>query len=572
MDFKIFGGSENAVITIKKVLECDGVTYSKIAMKLDNKKIPEKFSVSWKMPLEDCYSIWSPQHSGREMRPNWSKVKTESALVHQMPLQSVLSLDGNNRLTVALSDAFSPIVVGMGVCEEDACMDCKIDFFVKPIAPVEEYSVILRCDMRDIPFYEAVEDVVKWWETECGYVPASVPDSARMPMNSLWYSYHQMLDTEDIIKECKLSKPLGMDTVIIDDGWQTDDNARGYAYCGDWEVAESKMGDMKAFIDRIHETGMKAMVWYSVPYVGIKSKNYDRFKDMLLDGAGDDVTRVFDPRYKEVRDFLVETYRNAVSNWGLDGLKLDFIDAFELGGKSLEYDERRDYQSLEDAIDALMVSITAELTKINPEIMIEFRQTYVGPAIRKYGNMLRVTDCPNDARSNRRGIADLRLTSGNSAVHSDMLMWNMTDTPENVAVQLASVLYGVPQISVLIDKLSDEHKAVLAFYLDFWRKNREILLDGKLSVKNPESSYSSISAVKGDEEIETLYLNIPVTCRENVKKTVVNAAGNGDIIVRNAKGRKYKTVDCMGITVAEGSFKSEIEAVSVPMGGMIYIF
>ena len=68
-----------------------------------------------------------------------------------------------------------------------------------------------------------------------------------------------------------------MDTVIIDDGWQTDDNSRGYAYCGDWEVATSKIPDMKKFVEDIHDTGMKIMIWYSVCFMGKYAKNYDKY-------------------------------------------------------------------------------------------------------------------------------------------------------------------------------------------------------------------------------------------------------------------------------------------------------
>ena len=53
--------------------------------------------------------------------------------------------------------------------------------------------------------------------------------------------------------------------------------------------------------------------------------------------------------------------------------------------------------------------------------MIEFRQSYIGPAIRKYGNIFRAGDCPADILSNRIHTIDLRLTSGSTAVHSDML-------------------------------------------------------------------------------------------------------------------------------------------------------
>ena len=56
-------------------------------------------------------------------------------------------------------------------------------------------------------------------------------------------------------------------------------------------------------------------------------KTYEEFKDMLLDGCGDEKTFfALDPRYKKVRNYLCNVYVNAVKEWNLDGLKLDFID------------------------------------------------------------------------------------------------------------------------------------------------------------------------------------------------------------------------------------------------------
>ena len=183
---------------------------------------------------------------------------------------------------------------------------------------------------------------------------------------------------------------------------------------------------------------------------------------MLLDGCGDEKTFfALDPRYKKVRDYLCSVYVKAVEEWQLDGLKLDFIDSFVLKGKALEFDKRRDYQSLEDAIHALMTEVKEKLTSINPDILIEFRQSYVGPSIRKYGNMLRVGDCPCDILKNRFNAVNLRLTSGKTAVHSDMIMWNMEDSVENAALQFTSILYTVPQVSVRVDKLPEDHYKML---------------------------------------------------------------------------------------------------------------
>ena len=50
--------------------------------------------------------------------------------------------------------------------------------------------------------------------------------------------------------------------------------------------------------------------------------------------------------------------------------------------------------------------------------------------------MFRVGDCPNNFVKNRVGITDLRMLSGQSAVHSDMLMWHPEESPENCAIQM----------------------------------------------------------------------------------------------------------------------------------------
>ena len=572
MEFKIKGGNKGANITVENQTNQNGIFYADVKLVLEKEEVPEQFMITWKFPVIDCYSVWNPLGHQKNIGPTWYPSSTNSRLAVYMPLHSVVSVKGRNRMTISLSDALNPTIISTGVCEEDACLDCVVKFFTVPVAPLKEYTCRLRIDMRDIPYYDSIYDNTAWWENECGYTPAYVPEHARLPMNSLWYSYHQMIDVDDIIKECALSKPLGLETVIVDDGWQTDDNGRGYAYCGDWEISTTKIPDIKAFIDGIHNTGMKVMFWFSVPLIGIHSKNYERFTDMLLDQTGDNKSHwCLDPRYKEVRDFLVSTYAHAMKEWNLDGLKLDFIDSFALRGKSLEYDERRDFRALEDAVDALMTDVLNTLREINPEVLIEFRQAYVGPAIRKYGNMLRVYDCPNDAYVNRKNSVNLRLTSGKTAVHSDMLMWNYDDKVESAALQIASSMFTVPQISVKIAKLNDEHKKMLGFYLKLWRENRELLLDGKIVASYPESNYSIVAAVKDENAFYTCYTENVIDNEYTGKITVVNATRYDSIIFKNLEGREYEVVDCMGNTLEVGKLTGTLCEVKVPLCGVVFV-
>ena len=536
-------------------------------------QIPEPLSIIFKQQTGFSYSVWAPNMGfDRHIGPNWGKRRVYSRLASWMPVYSVLKGSGKNALTVALSDAKTPLSIGCGYCEEDGCIDHEITLFTSIIAPVKEYSAVIRLDYRDIPFSDSVYDVTEWWETECGYKPACVPDTAKMPMDSLWYSYHQEIDVEETVKECKIAKSLGMETVIVDDGWQTDDNNRGYKYCGDWEVTPNKIPDMKDFVRRVHDTGMKIMLWYSVPFMGLGSKNYERFKDMLLYKTGNDRDHwSLDPRYKEVRDFLIGNYVRAVKEWGFDGLKLDFIDAFELKGESLKPDDRRDIYSLEDAVDRLMKEVLTALKEVNPDVMIEFRQSYVGPAIRQYGNILRVGDCPGDALSNRKGSVDLRLTSGKTAVHSDMMIWDESAPPEAAATQLIGSLYAVPQISVKLAYLPESHVKTIRAFLSFWLKYREVILGGRLKVTTPEAFYGSVTAEKEGVAVITAYSDRIIDLSGYREAAIVNGSSANELVIKNANGKSYEVVNCLGEKVNSGTVDGDCALVSVPITGIVYI-
>ena len=569
MIFNTRGGNPGSRVTLSERQIGEGIIELDIRYELAQKAVPEEFVVTTSIPSREVYSVWSPSMwAERTIGKNYDWKRTSSRIASGAPVHCLVSRAGKNVMCLSLSDAATATQIRSGIAEEDAEIKWEISFFTAPSTPITEYNVTVRIDTRDIQFYDSIYDVVDWWENECGYIPAPVPDAARLPMNSLWYSFHQELEPDKIIEQCELSGPLGMKSVIIDDGWQTNDSNRGYAFCGDWEPV--RMPDMKGLSDAIHALGMKVIIWFAVPFIGKKAKRYAEFEEFILDRESTNDVSVLDPRYKHIREYLVKTYADAVKNWGLDGLKLDFIDNFYLTPTSLLPDPRRDIESLEEAVDALMTDVTAALREINPDILIEFRQTYIGPSIRKYGNMLRVMDCPGDGLFNRRGAVDLRLTSGRTAVHSDMLMWNLGDTKESVACQLASVLYCVPQISMLIDRLPREHYDTLKYYLSFWREHRDILLDGRLTLDAPESFYSQIRACKDGEAVITVYENAVVE-GEYIKLTVVCVNPLGYVYLKGMQGKSYTVVDCMGTQQSCGVIEESLAQVSAPLGGMIFI-
>ncbi|WP_156158143.1 glycoside hydrolase family 36 protein [Gordoniibacillus kamchatkensis] len=499
-----------------------------------------------------------------------------SKAAYSAPVISLFNVQGSNRLTFAFSDALNPVAMSAGVNEETAAFRCGVKLFFEPSAPMRLYEATLRLDTRDVPYYECLNDVQKWWAKQPGYTPAYVPEAARMPMYSTWYSFHQQLSPEAVEQQCLLAKALGCEAVIVDDGWQTSDHMRGYAYCGDWEVCEDKIPDMKAHVARVHQLGMKYLLWYSVPFVGYKSKNWSRFKDKLLKTIDSLQTGVVDPRYPEVREFIIETYEQALVQWDLDGFKLDFVDSFAGTEETVhKEDSAMDYKGIPEAVDRLMSDIIARLRAIKPDILIEFRQNYIGPLMRKYGNMFRATDCPNDAIENRVRTIDVRLIGGDTAVHSDMMMWHPDEPVESAALQIVNALFSVPQISVMLDRLPESHRQMLRFWLAFWREHSDVLLEGSLKPAHPDFLFPQAVADNEHKKIVCAYGDILVRPGgDRSKQTwIVNGTLNHRIYLEldDAWGTKKLAIrDCQGHLLEQTriDLNAGIHRLSIPPCGV----
>ncbi len=581
MKFNTVNNNRNSSLEINLCSEKNDVSVYEVVFKQQEACSPSKVTVEFNMPYIDAFSLWNSQcgsicgaKSGtiRNILPDWRPEHqvSISRLASGIPIQSVISQSGENVFTISVEDAKTPIEISTGTEEMNKSCLCRISFFTIPVGRLSEYSTVFIIDKRKIPFYEAIESAAEHLRSVRGEGEQNIPEEARMPMYSTWYNFHQNINDEELIAECKKAYKLGMKSIIIDDGWQTENNGGGYAYCGDWKVCKSKIKDMKSFIARIHEIGMKVMLWYSVPYVGKKSEVWERFKGKYLDSEERE-WNCLDPRFPEVREYLSGIYEKAADEWGLDGFKLDFIDAFELTEYSDKTGIGRDFESLEDAIECLIDGIVSRLEKINPNILIEFRQSYIGPVITQYGNMIRVGDCALDAFINRVAILDLRMTSGRAAVHSDMITWNDNDTNESMAKQLIAVLFGVPQVSVRLDGISREHYEVLKFYLTFWTKHRETLLDGKLKIYNPEANYSMAEAENDEEKICVCYSRNIAEYTGRIL-TVVNGTGEEVIAVTADSDVSYKILGCKGELLENGekSIKG-IAVFNVPQSGMLII-
>lgn len=569
----LFQATENFTTTLDLMEAKDGVYRYQLSVESESAQVPQPITLRWRLPYLNMKGVWKcgGVHDKRQQY-DWELDHLQSRVSVDAPIICVFGHDDSNGITFACADAINLLEMNALLREEDHHLYCHVTFFSEAHPAITSYQTEIRIDTRPVNYAEAIQSVATWWEGFESLTPSPVPEIARLPLYSTWYQFHQNMEKASLVQECRLAKKMGYELIIIDDGWQTMDTNRGYDYTGDWQP--ERFPDMANLVAKLHETGMKVGLWFSVPFCGKKSKAFQKFKGKFLI-ENHRWAPVFDVRYPEVRQHLIDIYANAVKNWNLDALKLDFIDEFKVYPETvLTKENGRDYANVNEAVDRLLTDVMQTLRTIKSDIAIEFRQKYIGPTMRKYGNMFRAFDCPNDPISNRIRITDVKLLCNKSAVHSDPLTWHRAEKVEIAALQLLNGFFGVPQMSIHLRNASQDHLAMVEFYTRYWRDNADIVLDGDFKAYNPLGNYPILSVEKDGKAIIGLYDEIVMHMNGAQQVDVLNATPSDSIAIKHigsSKTYKITARDCKGHIRSERvqTLPQGITEIAVPRSGVL---
>lgn len=143
-----------------------------------------------------------------------------------------------------------------------------------------------------------------------------------------WEAAYFDFTGDTIVDLAKEAASLGIDMVVMDDGWfgkRNDDNSS----LGDWQVNEKKLGGSLAeLITRVHNQGVKFGIWIEPEMVNEDSDLYRAHPDWAIQipGRAGSLCRnqyVLDLTRKEVRDYAYESVASILRSANIEYVKWD---------------------------------------------------------------------------------------------------------------------------------------------------------------------------------------------------------------------------------------------------------
>ena len=161
-----------------------------------------------------------------------------------------------------------------------------------------------------------------------------------------WEATYFQFDTEKIIFIAKMAASLGIEMLVLDDGWFGKRNSDTCAL-GDWYVNEEKLkGGLPYLVSEIHKLGMKFGLWFEPEMISPNSDLYRKHPDWAIQIPGREPIQcrnqlVLDLTRKDVRDAVYEQIKTVLCSANIEYVKWDMNRSLsDLGSYNLEADRQ----------------------------------------------------------------------------------------------------------------------------------------------------------------------------------------------------------------------------------------
>lgn len=537
---------------------------------------PPSFNVSIKFPKDKINQLWNSKTFSNK---SYFSIPSYDRAAANFSIISGLTINDQNQVTFTCKDVYKARFVSSNIKEESDSIVFNLGFFEDnpPLSNLQDYQAEVLVDFRNIHFSKAIYDASSWFlEDEFKKGVVSV-DTTNVPVFSTWYPMHRNIPLENITRELDSLKTYHFKSVLVDDGWQALVKMKiDTAYLYD----ESSFKTMNLFKQKCLSMGLPLYLWYSYPFIGGNPVVLKKFDGKYIRYRAPRQMYVLDPRYADVRKYLVSTYANFLNAWQFDGYWFDFLKGFyPKEGAIIDEDKGRDFVSIDLAVDTLYADMEARLKAIKPNIFMGQVFPVVGPNLVSYQNFLTGFVGVENTQVVREKMVNNRLLYGKYTPFMEVVAINPRESAEDIARKLQSVLFGNPYLSFYVSTLPEASKQTIRFWLDYWKKNYSVIFDGNFEPFQVSRFYP---AIRVENDRKTIYmvnedytLNLPASLSKTID--VINSKVTGNIqfmLSRPGVQYNYEIFNCKGESTEKGILKSKgknLFDVVVPTAGFIRI-
>ncbi|HEY6272237.1 MAG TPA: glycoside hydrolase family 36 protein [Terriglobales bacterium] len=330
-------------------------------------------------------AFWSYQSGSYEKRPDWVlPLKTGFDQENYLGMNDTDYGGGTPVVDVWRRDVgiavghleLSPKLVSLPVAVPDqehatVAVHFKLNKELKPGETIKTFRTFVIVHQGD--YFRSLAEYRRAMVKQ-GVVFKPSPGDAFGPIWCAW-GYGRKCTPAQVYNALPIVKKLGFRWVTLDDGWQTAE--------GDWFLNPEKFPggdrDMKAMVDRIHDEGFKAQLWWAPLSVKPDTHLIKEHPEYLLldaDGSKQKISYwnawYLCPAVPAVVEYHRAIVIKALRDWGFDGLKLD---GQFMNGVPPCYNPAHHHARPEEAVEALpqfFKAIYDMALSIKPDALVEF--------------------------------------------------------------------------------------------------------------------------------------------------------------------------------------------------------
>lgn len=325
-----------------------------------------------------------------------------------------------------------------------------------------------------------------------------------------WEPFGFKFDKEKLIESARISKELGADMFVLDDGWfGARDNDR--AGLGDWVVNEKKLpGGIPALSEEIHSMGMKFGLWFEPEMVNEDSDLYRAHPEWCLRVPGRAPSRsrhqlCLDLSRPDVCDYLIRAVNKILDEGGVDYVKWDY-NRYVCDVYSSYYPPEQQGEIYHRYILGLY-RILDGIIKTHPDILFEGCSGGGGrfdAAMLTYFPQIWCSD-NTDAPSRliiQYGTSFAYPVSTMGA-HVSVCPNKRTKRTVSFKTRAVTAMHGTFGYELDPGKMSEEERKECAQYSAFYKKHQKLIMSGdyyRLSSPYDDSIFTAWQFVSKDRE------------------------------------------------------------------------